>query len=182
MKNRRYLILAIVIVFLSAGILYTRDRQKIYGNDEASIRLLIERELGLVEGIDVFGIVDVAEFRLAGYSVNGIQFNYAEFRKNRKGDYEPVSLGETTGKNPSQIYMAYHSLVKEDGTGYTMYLIILNNNPELREIRFSGLPGQNPTVPVIAVETSPSIHVEAFPTSSRHGYEFYDAEGNPLRN
>lgn len=180
MRNRRYLVLTIIIFIIASGILYVKDRQKVYGNDAVSIRMLIEKELEMTKGIEIIDTVDLGSYRITGYSVNGIQFNYATFRKNRKGDYEPVSLVKTTADRARQVFIGYHSQVEEGGITAVQYLVILSSNEELREIRFTGLPGQNPVVPSILVETSPSMHIEAFPTASRKGYGFYDASGNPI--
>ncbi|HSP46842.1 MAG TPA: hypothetical protein VLN47_02045 [Clostridiaceae bacterium] len=182
MKNRRYLVLTIIIVFLAAGVLYMKDRQKIYGNDESSIKMLLEKELGMTKKIEVFGLVDIGEYRLAGYSMNDMEFSFAEFRKNEKGDYEPVKLENMTMIRARQVFVSYHDQVREDQNRFTSYLVILNNNPNLREVTFTQVTGQRQAFSNISMDESPAIHVFEIPNVSplELEYKFYDGAGNPI--
>jgi hypothetical protein len=182
MKNRRYLVLTIIIIILASGILYMKDNKKIYGNDTASIKSLLEEEMGMMKKIEVFGFVDLGEYRLAGYSMNGMEFSFAEFRKNQKGDYEPVKLENMAMIRARQVFVSYHDQVREEQNRFISYLVILNNNPNLREVSFTQVTGQRQAFPNISVDESPAIHVFEIPNVSplELEYKFYDGAGNPI--
>jgi hypothetical protein len=180
MKNYKIFIFLFpfVLLIVAAILIFALgSRPKMYGNDIASMETMIAQQLKTDETVTVFDTIDVEKCRYAGYIAGETQYAYAQFKANEHGDYELVEVKRASHlvRRAFDVSVSYSSLIKENETESTSYLVVVSSNPQLADIEWV-IGGDIRRYPV---DSNPSIHVFELPGQFSQ-YFFYDQSGSKM--
>lgn len=174
MGKKNIIITIIVLLVILVASYYFYHDNKLYGNDEESIALVIKSiENYKDKEIEILEIKDFKDVRIVGFLSNSSP-SYIEFKKNKKGNYEWRHVESHTDESLSMFLFLM---------GNTKAMFVTNHQNEIAKMQVdvNGTTLEQNFTPYQATVSWIDLPKTNESSYEYRNYKYYDEKGNLIK-